>query len=81
MEWDRGRVGFGDPGGVGFVCQEVGDRLFRGHGQREQKRGEDERSLQVQGGEGEKEKEGNNVQDNTAYKHTTRPINQSRHRQ
>lgn len=50
MEWDRGRIGFGDPGGIGFVCQEVGDRLFHGHGQRDQKRGEDERSLQVQGG-------------------------------
>lgn len=35
MEWDWGRIRFGDPGGVGFVCQEVGDRLFRGHGQRE----------------------------------------------
>lgn len=25
MEWDRGRIGFRDPGGIGFVCQEVGD--------------------------------------------------------
>lgn len=30
MEWDRGWIGFGDPGGVGFVCYRVGEGLFRG---------------------------------------------------
>lgn len=25
MEWDRGWIGFGDPGGVGFVCYRVGE--------------------------------------------------------
>lgn len=50
MEWDRGRVGFGDPGGVGFVCQEVGDRLFRGHGQREQKEGKMSDLFRCKGG-------------------------------